>query len=199
MSSLAGSSRCGAHDITGAGPRTTSGVTGPTAKALLPRGLTRPSASSDDSARLSQPLSVRRAWRARSRARPGHRNASARDRGSRPRERWSPAAPGRAGEVRHCRIEREERVEQRRRLAVEDERPVAAQPDPAGIADRRDHGEPVERAAQHDDEHARIAASARASLGACAHAKSAPVPSSMSRRVDECRSDMITSVEIPAP
>ena len=51
------------------------------------------------------------------------------------------------------------------RLAVEDERPVAAQADPAGVADRR-HGEPVEGAAQHDDEHARIAASARASLGA---------------------------------
>src|SRR5262245_48802803 len=58
VSSLAGSRRCGAHDITGAGPRTTRGVTGPTAKALRPRGLTRPSASSDDSARLSQPLSV---------------------------------------------------------------------------------------------------------------------------------------------
>ena len=62
-------------------------------------------------------------------------------------------------QVRHRRIEREEAVErQRRRLAVEHQRPVAAQADPVGIADRRDGGEPVERAAQHDDEHARIAA-----------------------------------------
>jgi hypothetical protein len=58
VSSLAGSSCGGTHDMTGAVPRTTSGVTGPTAKALLPWGLTRPSASSNDSARLSQPLSV---------------------------------------------------------------------------------------------------------------------------------------------
>ena len=33
VSSLAGGSRGGVHDSTGAGPRTTSGVIGPTAKA----------------------------------------------------------------------------------------------------------------------------------------------------------------------
>ena len=35
MSSVAGGRCGGVHDITGAGPRTTSGVTGPTAKAVL--------------------------------------------------------------------------------------------------------------------------------------------------------------------
>ena len=61
-------------------------------------------------------------------------------------------------QVRHRGIEREERIErQRRRLAVEHERLVAAQLHPVGIADRRDRREPVERAAQHDGEHARIA------------------------------------------
>ena len=62
-------------------------------------------------------------------------------------------------QVRHRRIEREEGVQrQRRRLAVEHQRAVAAQADPVGIADRRDRAQPVERAPQHDDEHARIAA-----------------------------------------
>ena len=37
VSSLAGGSRGGTHDSTGAGPRTTSGVTGPTAKRLAAR------------------------------------------------------------------------------------------------------------------------------------------------------------------
>ena len=46
----------------------------------------------------------------------------------------------------------------RRRLAVEQESLVAAQGDPVRIADRGHHREPVERAAQHDHEHARIAA-----------------------------------------
>ena len=62
-------------------------------------------------------------------------------------------------QVRHRRIEREERIErQRRRLAVEHQRAVAAQADPVGIADRRDRAQAVERAAQDDDEQARIAA-----------------------------------------
>ena len=62
-------------------------------------------------------------------------------------------------QVRHRRIEREEGIErQRRRLAVEPERLVAAQPGPVGIADRRDRREPIERAAQHDHQQARIAA-----------------------------------------
>ena len=59
VSSLAGRMRCGVQESTGAGPRTTSGVTGPTAKARLSRGLTRPPGSSPPSARLSQPLSAR--------------------------------------------------------------------------------------------------------------------------------------------
>ena len=66
-------------------------------------------------------------------------------------------------QVRHRRIEREEGIErQRRRLAVERERLVAAQPHPVRIADRRDRRKPVERAAQHDHQQARIAALARA-------------------------------------
>ena len=61
-------------------------------------------------------------------------------------------------QVRHRGIEREERVErQRRRLAVKQQRLVAAQLHPVGIADRGDGGEPVERAAQDDGEHARVA------------------------------------------
>ena len=43
VSSLAGWMRCGVHDSTGAGPRTTSGVTGPTAKAFSPLRSTRAS------------------------------------------------------------------------------------------------------------------------------------------------------------
>jgi hypothetical protein len=54
-------------------------------------------------------------------------------------------------QVGHRRIEREEGVErQRRRLAVERERLVAAQRDPIRIAHGRDRREPVERAAQYD-------------------------------------------------
>ena len=61
-------------------------------------------------------------------------------------------------QVRHRGIEREEGIErQRRRLAVEHQRLVAAQLHPVGIADRRDRREAVERAAQDDGEHARIA------------------------------------------
>jgi hypothetical protein len=71
--------------------------------------------------------------------------------------------PVEAMHVRHRGIEREERVErQRRRLAVEHQCLVAAQLHPVGIADRRHGGKPVERAAQDDGEHARIAP-----LGAC--------------------------------
>ena len=49
--------------------------------------------------------------------------------------------------------------------AVEGQRLVAAQLDPVRIADRRDRGEAVERAAQHDDEQARIAAFGERELG----------------------------------
>ena len=57
VSSLAGGMRGGVHDITGAGPRTTSGVTGPAAKTLRPPSA-RPAGSIALSARLSQPVSV---------------------------------------------------------------------------------------------------------------------------------------------
>jgi len=50
-------SRCGVHDRTAAGPRTTSGAIGPTAKMLRPRPA-RSAGCSDVSARLSQPVSV---------------------------------------------------------------------------------------------------------------------------------------------
>ena len=81
-------------------------------------------------------------------------------------------------QVRHRRIEREETVErQRRRLAVERERVVAAQPDPVGIADRRDGGEPVERAAQDDRQEARVAA-----LGAAPAAADRPRRTARRRR-----------------
>ena len=58
MSSPAGGSFGGTHDKTGAGPRTTSGVIGPTAKACRVCGPARPPGSSAASARLSQPLSA---------------------------------------------------------------------------------------------------------------------------------------------
>ena len=62
-------------------------------------------------------------------------------------------------QVGHRRVEREEGVErQRRRLAAERERVVTAQRDPVRVAHRRDRREAIERAAQHDDEEARIAA-----------------------------------------
>src|SRR5260370_1154740 len=67
-------------------------------------------------------------------------------------------------QVRHRGIEREERIERQRRcLAVEHQRAIAAQADPVGVADRRHRAEAIERAPEHDDEQARIAA-----LGACA-------------------------------
>jgi hypothetical protein len=62
-------------------------------------------------------------------------------------------------QVRHCWIAREETVERQGwRCAIELEGVVAAQLHPIGIADRRHGGKPVERAAQHDGEEARIAA-----------------------------------------
>jgi len=132
VSSLTGAPRGGTHDSTGARPRTTSGVIGPTANVRRPRGSTRPPGSSATSARLSQPLSARA----------------------------GPASPlVEAVEVLHRRIEGEEAVErQRRRIAVELEGVVAAQLDPVGIADRRYRGKPVQRAPQHDGEEARVAA-----------------------------------------
>ena len=57
VSSLAGGSRGGVQDRTGAGPRTTSGVMGPTAKASRLAVPARPSGASVVRARLSQPVS----------------------------------------------------------------------------------------------------------------------------------------------
>jgi len=57
VSSFAGGSRDGVHDSTGAGPRTTSGVIGPTAKASRLAEPARPPGASVVSARLSQPVS----------------------------------------------------------------------------------------------------------------------------------------------
>jgi hypothetical protein len=62
-------------------------------------------------------------------------------------------------QVGHRRVERKERVQRQRRiLSVERQRPLAAQLDPARVADRRDRGEAVEAAAQNDGEEPRIAA-----------------------------------------
>ena len=62
-------------------------------------------------------------------------------------------------QIWHRGIEREEAVERQcRRLAVEQQGALAAQADPVGITNGGDRTEAVERAAQHDDEQARIAA-----------------------------------------
>ena len=51
--------RCGDHDSTGAGPRTTSGVTGPTAKALPPFG--DPAFGREPAERTIEPAGIGRA------------------------------------------------------------------------------------------------------------------------------------------
>jgi hypothetical protein len=58
VSSLAGRILRGDHDSIGAGPRTTNGVTGPTANTLPPFGLTRSPGASPTSKRLSHPVRV---------------------------------------------------------------------------------------------------------------------------------------------
>ena len=58
VSSPAGGSLGGVQDSTGAGPRTTSGAIGPTAKALRDVGSARSAGASVASARLSQPVST---------------------------------------------------------------------------------------------------------------------------------------------
>ena len=61
-------------------------------------------------------------------------------------------------EGRHRRIERKEGIErQRGRLALQRQGFVAAQFRPIGIANRWHRGEPIERAAQHNDQKPRIA------------------------------------------
>ena len=61
-------------------------------------------------------------------------------------------------EIHHRGIEAEEVAElQRRVVAVPLQRELAVQIGVVGIADRRDGGKAVERAAQHDDDEARIA------------------------------------------
>ena len=160
MSALAGCTRCGDHDKTGAGPRTTSGVTGPTANALLPRGSTLPPGAMLASARLSQPTiahcrlgqaAFEQILTVEMRAFAVGRGAGVDD------DRL--IGLEQAMQVRHRRIEREKIGElERRRLAVRHQRIVAAQRDPIRIADRRDGRQPVERAAQDDRKKARIAA-----------------------------------------
>jgi hypothetical protein len=62
-------------------------------------------------------------------------------------------------EVRHRGIEREECIErQRLRLAIEHQRPIAAQANPVGVTDRRNRPQPIQRASEHDDQQARITA-----------------------------------------
>src|SRR5882762_8389413 len=62
-------------------------------------------------------------------------------------------------QVRHRGIEREKCIQRQRGcLAVEHQGPISAQADPVGVADRCDRTQSIERAPQHDDEHARIAA-----------------------------------------
>ena len=160
VSSLAGRTRCGDHDSTGAGPRTTSGVTGPTANALLPCAIDA-AAGRKAGERAIEPAAVarRRFWQAafqhilavEMRALAIGRGAGMDD------DRL--VGGKHAMQVRHRRIEREEIVElERRRLALERQRIVAAQRDPVRIADRRHGGQPIERAAQHDGQKTRIAA-----------------------------------------
>ena len=160
VSSLAGSRRGGAQVRTGAGPRTTSGVTGPTAKISPPFGLTCRSRLKR-AERAVEPAGVDRAGLAEAafeHVLAVEMRALAIGRGGRVHDRRLLRLIE-TMQVRHRRIEREERIErQRRRLAVEHERLVAAQLHPIRIADRRHRRQPVERAAQHDREKARIAA-----------------------------------------
>ena len=131
MSSLAGGSRRGVHDRTGAGPRTTSGAMGPTAKASRPPPA-RPAGCSE-SERAIEPAGVARAGLAEA----AFQHVLAVEVGALAvGRRGRMHDGGRAGlveamQVRHRRIEREEGIErQRRRLAVERERLVAAQARP---------------------------------------------------------------------
>ena len=162
VSSLTGGSRGGTQESTGAGPRTTSGVMGPTAKVRRPFWLVRTrSSGSSARQRAVEPAGVGTA---------GPRKAAFQHvlavemRALAIGRRHRMHHDGLAGlvepvQVRHRRVEGEEAVERQPRLgAVELEGVVAAQLDPVGIADRGDGGEPVERAAQHDGEEARIAA-----------------------------------------
>ena len=66
VSSLAGMIRCGDHDSTGAGPRTTSGVTGPTAKDFAAFRID-PAAWRKSGERAIEPAAVarRRLWASR--------------------------------------------------------------------------------------------------------------------------------------
>ena len=123
-------------------------------------GLTRPSGASPASARLSQPVSVA----------PGFGDAAfehvlavemralAIGRRRRVHDDRLPASNMR------CRFgiaglsAKKSSSVQRRRLAVEPQRIVAAQRDPVRIADRRHRRKSVERTAQHNCEEARVAA-----------------------------------------
>ena len=160
MSSLTGGSRGGTQERTGAGPRTTSGVIGPTAKACRPCGSTRPPGSSAASARLSQPVSAAPGFgqAAFEHVLPVEMRALAIGRRDRVHDRRLSRLIE-AVQVRHRRVQREKAVErQSRGLAVGGQRFFAAQLGPIGIADRRDDREPIERAAQHNRQKPRVAA-----------------------------------------
>ena len=197
-----GSSRCGAHDMTGAVPahhqrRHRPDGEGPAAPS--DRRVHPPRATT--SARLSQPLSVG-AWLGE----PALEHVLAvemRALAIGRRRRVHDGCLLRLVEpvkVRHRRIEREERVERQCRRSCRRARAPgrrAGRPSP----DRR----PAQPCASPSSAPRSTMTSmrgsrpsARASLGACAQANSAPEPTSISRRVGKCRSAMITSAEIRA-
>ncbi len=160
VSSLTGIKRGGVQDRTGAGPRTTSGDTGPTAKASRPRGFAG-LARLEPGQRTVEPAAVDGAGLGQA----AFQHVLPVKVGAVPIRRRDGVHQGgfpglvETVDVRHGGIERKEAVErQRRRLAVEPQRIVAAQLDPIGIADRGDGGEPVERAAQHDGQETRVTA-----------------------------------------
>src|SRR5262249_38191015 len=163
--SLAGRTPRGDPASTGAGPRTTNGVTGPTAKALLPFEPTRSSGARPTSKRLSHPV-----WTAPFNPALEHvlaieMRALAIGRGSGVDDdrlvRFEHAV-----QIWHRWIEREEIVElecrglavDRRRLFAAQRQPtVAAQRTPTGISHGSLWREAVERTAEHDRKNAGVA------------------------------------------
>ena len=184
VSSLAGGSRGGTQDNTGAGPRTTSGVTGPTAKlcgdhsrrshpirrfklgerTIEPAGI---GVSGPGEAAFEHILAVEmRALAVGCRA-PHEPQWPAPARKSRCRFgiaglRAKKPSSGSAGV-----------------WPVALESIVAAQLDPIRVADRRHRGQSVQRAAQNDHQEARIAAFGARRFGTYAQANSAPEPTAI--------------------
>ena len=208
VSSLAGGSRGGVHDSTGAAPRTTSGVIGPTAKASRLAEPARPSGASVVEGAV-EPAGFRG-------ARPQHAafehvlavemRALAIGRRGRMHD------GGGAGSVQpmqigHRRVEGEEGIErQPGRCALQGERLVAAQPIQSGSPTGATAASPssAPRSTMVSSRGSRP--SARASLGANAQANSVPEASQQfaaARRM-QCRCTKIeghgvTCVGIRAP